>query len=91
MTLHTYSYDLTITGSGDNGWLMYDMVNGNINSLIQRGREGESINMGPFPVDQNGSLLVIMDAENTACFQSIGVNMTSCVYTETCLCSKKNK
>ncbi len=88
IALHTFSYDLAITGGGDNGWLMYDVVNGHPNQVIQSGENGETLNMGPFPVDQNGSMIIIMDADNKTCIQSIGVNMNSCIYTETCTCCK---
>ena len=85
---HTFTYDLAIDGSGQNGWLMYDVVSGNINQIIDSGDNNTTLNMGPFPVDQNGSMLILMDADNTACIQSIGVNMNSCVYTGACDCCR---
>lgn len=85
---HTFSYELAINASGNEGWLMYDMFNGQRNQIINTGTTNTPINMSPFPVDQNGSLLLIMDAENTACIQSVGVNMNSCVYTGACDCCR---
>ena len=85
---HTFTYQVDINGSNAGGWLLYDVVNGNLNQIINTGSNGETLNMGPFPVDQNGSLLILMDADNTACIQSLGVNMNSCVYTGECACCK---
>jgi len=83
---HTFTYDLAIDGSGQNGWLLYDVVNGNLNQVINTGTTNTTLNMGSYPVDQNGSLIVLMDADNSACFQSIGVNMNSCLHTRACIC-----
>ena len=85
---HTFTYQVAIEGAGSNGWLMYDVVNGSLNQVINDGTNGASLNMGPFPVDQSGSLIILMDADNTACIQSIGVNMNSCVYTGACNCCR---
>lgn len=83
---HTFTYQLDISGSGEQGWLLYDVVSGNTHEIIDRNSTDKTLNLGPFPVDQNGSLYILMNAENTACFQSIGVNMNSCVYTGACNC-----
>lgn len=85
---HTFTFKTTINGSGTNGWLMYDVTNGNSNQLIQSGANGSTIDLGPIPVDQNGMLLLIVDADNPSCIQSLGVNMDSCIYTGDCTCCK---
>ena len=85
---HTFNYDLTIDGSGSRGWILYDIVDGNLNQIINTGARDTILNMSPFPVDQDGSLLILMDANNTACIQNISVNMSSCVYTGDCDCCR---
>ena len=85
---HTFTYDLKIDGDGANGWLIFDAVDGR-NELIKTGVYGETINMGLFAVDGNGSLIIITDADDANCKQNIGVNMSSCLYTQTCICGQK--
>ena len=68
---------------------MYDVVNGNENNIIHTGSYGQVLDLGPYPVNQEGSLFIIVDATDNKCSTNIGVNMSDCVYTKACHCGYK--
>ena len=69
---------------------MYDVVNGNKNEIIDRGAYGQILNLGPYPINQEGASFLFIDSNDSKCLQSVGVNMSDCVYTGACHCGNKN-
>ncbi len=74
----TFTFQATINGFGAQGW-----IGGGL-----EGNYNQTILFGPYPVDKEGARFIIQDKINNSCFVSIGSNISSCIYTETCTCCK---
>lgn len=74
LTDDTYSFQLTVNGQGS-GWIGGGKTD-NYEVLT---------NFGPYAVGEAASFKV-RDAENSSCFFSVSVNMSACIYLETCTC-----